>query len=1199
MFKTFFNFEFKSWLKAPMPWIFMFVIALLAFLGTVSNDVSIGGSFGNIYKNAPFVTMRWYVTFCLITVLLVAAFINTAAIRDYEKKTSQIVFSKPISKSGYYFGHFWGAIFIAMVPLFGVSLGMWIGVLCNGIFDWIEPNRFGAFEIKSHLMAWIIFVIPNTIFVGGILYAVAAKTRNTLYPFVAAAGLLVLYGLSQSWLGDIEYETIASYLDPFGAKTFGVTTKYWTVAEKNTAVVGFSGILLANRLIWIAVGLIALCIGYWSFSFEEKARKVKKKVMATEPTGLAIRQLGALPKFTPQKGLGVQLTQLWSQYKTEFLGIIKSVAFLVIALLGVLNTAPNLFDANDAYGTHELPTTYTMINMIRGAFYLFSVIIMVYFSGYLVWKERNAKMDEIYDSMPMKNWTIYLGKYLSVLTVMLLLSAMMMLLAILAQASFGFNQYNISTYIRELLVMDMLGFAFIMALSMLIHSLSKNMYLGFAIVIGILFVSDIILGALNISTNMLSFASTPSYTLSDFYGYEPFWKGLSWFNGYWMAFSTLLALGAFLFWNRGKESGLKKRYSIAKQEWGSYKYFGIGASALFILVAGWVYHNTFNVNSFKNSEEQELLMVRYEKDYKKLMNTPQPRIYDVKYDIDLIPENRKMIANGSYWVKNISGKTVDSLIVNVPNNGKIKINNDRLNLLKNDSALYFRIYAVNPPMQPNDSMQINFTTSFVPKGFENEVTFAKFVQNGAFFNNTDIAPSFGYNPQGELSSKEDREKHELPERTRMPKLNRTDTLARMNSYLASDSDWVMVETKICTDIDQIAIAPGSLRKEYEEDGRKCFDYKLDQKAWNFYSFMSARYEVAKKDFKGVTLEVYHHPTHDQNVERMLGAMEKSLDYFITNFGPYYHKQCRIIEFPRFSSFAQAFPGTMPYSESVGFIQDFKPEEGDLDMMFYVAAHEIGHQWWAHQECGAAMQGAEMTTETFAQYSAIMVMEKEYGRDQMRKFMKYEMDKYLRGRGRETEQEMPLAKCEGQGYAHYNKGSVVMYYLKEMISEDSVNVALRRFLNKFKYENSPFPVSLDVIDEFYAVTPDSLDYIVKDLFEDITIFENRCENATMEELADGKYKITIDVSSKKFKSDELGKEEEVAVNDYIEIGAFAKPEGEDDYGKTLYRKMVKINSTENSYSFTVDEKPQEAGIDPFLLLIDKEPKDNLKVLTLNE
>ena len=1193
MFKTFFNFEIRTWLKAPMPYIFLLLIGLICGAAAVSDNVTIGGGFGNIYKNAPYVTMNWYMVFSLITVLLVTSFVNAAAIRDFEKMTDQIVFSKPISKSSYYFGHFWGALLISMLPLLGVSLGMWAGIGLNGFAEWIDPIRFGAFEIESHLMAWVVFVIPNAIFVGGFLYAIAAKTKSTIYPFVAAALLLVAYGVSQSLMRDIEYETIGSLLDPFGGRAFGVMTKYWTVNDKNTMVVGLSGLLLINRVIWVSVGIIALMIGYRTFSFDQKSSKKKKSDTVKTDSSLAIRHLGVLPKFTPKKGLSTQMIQLWSQYKTEVLGIVKSVPFILIAFLGLLNTVPNFFFANDAYGTHELPTTYVMIGIIQGAFYLFSTIIMVYFSGFLVWKERNAKMDEIYDSLPVKNWTVYLGKYLSIMTVMVLLTVIVIIAAIIAQKSMGYTQHNYSIYIRELLVMDMLSFAFIMAFSMFVHSLSKNMYLGFAIVIGFLFALDIGLDTFNISTNMLDFGSRPSYTLSDFYGYEPFFKGLNWFNGYWLAFSLLLALGAFLFWSRGKEAGFKKRYSIARQEWNGYRFFGMGALLAFGLVGGWVYYNTFQINSFNNNKEQELLLVHYEKEYKKLTKTPQPRIYEVKYDIDLTPENRAMVANGQYRIKNQSGKTVDSLLVNVPNNGAFDFHSERLSLLKNDSAVYFRIYAVSPPLQPGDSMLLDFTTHFVPKGFENEVTFSKFVQNGAFFNNSDISPSFGYSLNGGMSDKQKRKKYNLPERTRFPELNRTDTLNRMSTYISPDADWVMVETIIRTAPDQIAIAPGSLRKEWEENGRRCFHYKLDQKAWNFYSFMSARYEVARKEHHGVKLEVYHHPSHTYNVDRMLQAMAKSLDYFTTNFGPYYHKQCRIIEFPRFSSFAQAFPGTMPYSESVGFIQDFKPEEDDLDIMFYVAAHEIGHQWWAHQECGAAMQGAELTTETLAQYSAIMVMEKEYGRDQMRKFMKYEMDKYLRGRGRETEKEMPLARCEGQGYAHYNKGSVVMYYLKEMISEDSVNLALQRFLGKFKYQKPPYPVSLDLIDEFYKVTPDSLDYIVKDLFEDITIFENRCEKVEAEALENGKFKVTIHVSCKKYKSDEMGKESEVPINDFIEIGAFAKPEGDKDYGKTLYRERVKINSPENTFSFIVDEKPHEAGIDPFLLLIDKEPKDNLK------
>jgi aminopeptidase N len=294
-----------------------------------------------------------------------------------------------------------------------------------------------------------------------------------------------------------------------------------------------------------------------------------------------------------------------------------------------------------------------------------------------------------------------------------------------------------------------------------------------------------------------------------------------------------------------------------------------------------------------------------------------------------------------------------------------------------------------------------------------------------------------------------------------------------------------------------------------------------------------------------------------------------------------------------ASFAQAFPGTMPYSESIGFIENYQAEEDDIDMVYYVVAHEMGHQYWAHQAAGANMQGAEMTTETFAQYSALMVMEKEYGRDIMRKFLEYEMDRYLRDRGRERLKELPLGKCEGQGYIHYRKGSHVMYYLKEMIGEEQVNLALRKYLERFRYAEAPFPTSVDVVNEFAAQTPDSLKYIIQDLFWDITLFENKTKEASIKDLGNGKYEVTIQVECRKLKADELGKETEVPVNDWIEIGAFANPEGDKKYGKTLYRQRVKIGQKDNTFTFVVDEKPDKAGIDPFIILIDREPEDNVK------
>jgi hypothetical protein len=64
-----------------------------------------------------------------------------------------------------------------------------------------------------------------------------------------------------------------------------------------------------------------------------------------------------------------------------------------------------------------------------------------------------------------------------------------------------------------------------------------------------------------------------------------------------------------------------------------------------------------------------------------------------------------------------------------------------------------------------------------------------------------------------------------------------------------------------------------------------------------------------------------------------------------------------------------------------------------------------------------------------------------------------------------------------------------------------------------------------------------------------------------------------------------------------MSAFAKPEKGRKYGKTLYRDRVHVANNKSTYSFTTAELPDEAGVDPFLLLIDRLPDDNTKKVTL--
>jgi ABC-2 type transport system permease protein len=514
-----------------------------------------------------------------------------------------------------------------------------------------------------------------------------------------------------------------------------------------------------------------------------------------------------------------------------------------------------------------------------------------------------------------------------------------------------------------------------------------------------------------------------------------------------------------------------------------------------------------------------------------------------------------------------------------------------------DSRLYYRIVRLAHPLAAGERLPVTIHTDLVTRGFENEVSLTQLTQNGTFFNSGDFLPVLGYNRDMEVSDPNRRARLGLPPRQRMATLDLSDEVARSRNYVSKDADWVKMTTVISTAADQLAVAPGSLVGQWDEPGRRYFEYHLDHIALNFCSFISARYEVARERWQDVDIEVYHIPEHAYNVPNMLLSIRKSLEYYTENFGPYYHRQCRIIEFPRYSEFAQAFPGTMPYSEGIGFIADLRNVGPDqIDFVFYVVAHEMAHQYWAHQLVGADMQGSELLSEAFAQYSALMVMEREYGRENMRKFLRLEMDRYLAGRAAEPESEQPLIRAEHQGYIHYNKGSVVMYYLKEMIGEDRVNRALRMLLEQYAYQEPPYPTSLCAVAAFRSVTPPELQYLIDDWLEQITMMSNQTVETTCTRDGD-QYVVRLQTRSEKFRVDGQGNEQPLPLDDFIDIGVFGVPEAGKSLGAPLVYERRRLTARENTFEFRVDELPHTAGIDPYNYLIDRQPHTNVQRVEL--
>jgi ABC-type transport system involved in multi-copper enzyme maturation permease subunit len=1180
-------FEIRYWLRSWMLWIFTLIVAAL-FFGAVSSDhVTVGEALTNTYRNAPYVIENYYAMVGLLALLMVTAFVNSAAARDFSHNTYQIVFTTPLRRRDFLLGRFFGATLVSVIPMLGVS----IGILLAKYMPWVEPERWERIIWSAHLKGLLVFAVPNTFFIAAILFTVAVLARNEIVSFVGALLLLTGYGVSAALLSDIERERIAALLDPFAIRTFALATKYWTVAEKNSMSMGLSGLILWNRLLWIAVGVLFLVFAYYRFSFTERRQKARK-TKESPPTAPATV---VFPTVTSR-------ASSWEMYvssiKIHLVGIFKGTVFIVILLAGLLNCVPVVaMNAGESYGNSALPVTYKILELIGGSLYVFIVALIAYYSGVLIWKDRDVHMDEITDSLPTPEWISYAARFTALAAMVMLVQFLALVSGIIVQASYGYHRYQLGLYLNQLFVRDLVAFLFAGVAAFLVHALSPNKYVGYFVCIALLIVNTFIWTPLNVASNLVQFGSTPSVTYSDMFGDAPYIAAWRWYTLYWTLFCGLLAIATVMLWPRGKQARWAERWRTARlrfsRPW--------PALALFCLVSfaatgAWIFYNTKVLNHLIGPKDQLALQADYEKNYKQFDRLPQPRIRSDKYWVDIFPETRNVTMRVQEEIYNPYQQPLAEIHYSVDWRYDTDIQIPGATLAKDDSRLSYRIYRFTTPLQPGESRTAVFTVKSKNRGFEDSVSNVEITQNGTFFNNG-VAPSIGYDTSRELTDPNDRRKYGLGEQVLMRPLERNCTDDCMDNYGRGHADWTDLETVISTSPDQIAIAPGSLVREWQENGRRYFDYKLDHRALHFVAFMSARYEVQREEWNGIKLEVYYDKDHPWNVPRMMKSLKNSLEYYTQNFGPYYNKEARIIEFPRVAQFAQAYAGTMPYSESIGFIANLNHPD-DIDMVYYVVAHEMGHQWWAHQVIGADMQGATFLSESLAQYSALMVMEKEYGRDMMRKFLKYEMDNYLRSRGRERHKEEPLLTVESeQGYVHYRKASVVLYYLKEMIGEEAVNRALRKVIQRYAYNAPPYPTSYALVDALREETPPQLQYLIKDLFEDITLFSNRTLDATAVKRPDGKYDVTINVETRKYKADAKGNETEVALDDWIDIGAFAKPEKDRKYGKTLYRDRVHIASNKSTYTFTTAEMPDQVGVDPFLLLIDRIPDDNTKKVTL--
>ncbi len=1217
MFLPIFLFEIRYRLKRPATWIYFGLFATMAFLVMLAvggafpgGSISVGGVGPTVKANAP-VVISWLLTvLSWFGVLVASALLGNGVYRDFEHRTASLFFTTPIDKVSYLGGRFAGSFVVALLVFSGLAIGAWLGT----ITPFTEAGKMGPNHLSSYLWPYLVLIVPNLVMTGGIVFCLATLTRNILSTYLAAVGLLIGYLIAQAILQDLDNELLATALDPFGAAAVYFSTRYWTPAEQNTLLLPLTKFVVVNRAIWGGLGVALLALTFVRFRFSAfSSEKVSKKVRraAAETSDVAPKQRGfavalsrvQLPTATYRVGGAAARAAFTSLVKLEWRAIVRNVYFVAIVAAGVLFLLANADEVGKIYDTTTYPVTGEIVGALTGQFTLFLLIIIIFYSGEAVWRDRDANLNQITDATPVRGWVPLLAKWVAMSGVMALLLLVVMVMGIVFQTVKGYFNYELPVYLTAIFAIEWPRFVLFCALALVVQVVVNNKYLGHFVMVAY-YLLNIFRSQLGLNHRLFGFTSWSDPGYSALNGWGHFLEAVRVLQLHWALVAGLMLVLGYLLWVRGTVSSMGERWREAGRRFGPRTRAVTALLTLAVLATGtFVFYNTNRLNIYRTPQTEEKLTAEYEKLYRKYLRAPQPRITAVNVQTDLYPSQRAVRFRGHYWLLNRSARPIDSLhIVGLSETARVRelaVGRSRQVLF--DSVHSYRILQLAQALAPGDSVQLRFDLEYRERGFPSQGSGnTSLVQNGTFVN-SQLLPTLGYQEGGEISDVDDRKRLGLkPKRDEVPL---TDSIGQRTQAFANDADWLRFETVVTTEPDQIAVAPGYLLKEWTKDGRRYFHYRMDRPIDKFFAFVSARYTTRTSEWRPpgggepVAITVYFHPGHEYNVNGMIRSVKESLTYYGKHFYPYPDRQVRILEFPNYSSFAQSFVNTIPYSESIGFIAKVDSTDPEsVDYPYYVTAHEMAHQWWGHQVMPAAVEGSQALSETMAQYSALMLMKAHVGAHQMQKFLQYELNRYLSGRSFERRGERTIAKVGGsQQHIYYRKGSVVMYGLADYVGEANLNAGLGEYVRAVRIAPPPYPTTPGWVAAIQRHTPDSLHRFVTDGLERIALYDNRLLDATAAKLPDGQWRVTLTVQAGKVYADSLGNEKPAPATAYDALPIALLPERKRGAAPPEPLLLVKrrVRPGKNVLVFTLKQKPAKAGVDPYNVLVDRTLEDNVK------
>jgi ABC-2 type transport system permease protein len=1038
-----------EWRYQMRRWTFGAVVAACVFMAWAMVSTAFGPA--GVALNSPYSVMMSMALLSQWLLLTQTLFAVNGVLRDDEHGMRELVLSRPISSTQYLALRLGGMVCAGAVVMAVATLAL---ALFPHLLT-VDGARHLPMRPATYVWGFTTLLLPNLLLVSAVLCAVAAFARNTLATYGGAIALFGLYIVtallvgSPMMAGTIQATPFAlaraAVLDVFGASAFFEQARYWTPAERDVRLVALEGRYLLNRvMVLLLTGLIvALTHRFAPLVTLRSARPPWWRRVRVRPdrTPAPTHRYQSVP---PSAGSWRSIAStLRSACQMELRQLLATRTLVAVALLYVLVVAIEMVSSLSGaeYGTRLLATSGQLTDRLRDPTAGLAALCLTYFGAEIVWRDRAVRIDGLIDSTPAPNGVFVAAKLFALMAMPVAMTLIGLLVGVVVQAVSHALPIAPSVFLVQ--GWTIAAPFLLLAIAVLaLHVLAPERWTGIIATLGLVLITQFG-SALGITHPMLRYGAVPALSWSDLDRLGPAESSFHAFIFYWATVAFLLGTIGWALWRRGQDIGLARRVRLAWQRSTAGGRALLAGSTLLVSVTGaLLFRETTLVHAFPSAAEDDAWQQSYEQRYRPRAARAQPVVTAIDLAVDLTPARRLAEVRGTLAIENRSAAAIDTVWIAWPRGidvGTVSVDAPHQVTVDREYRVHQLVLARS--LAPGARDRLHFSTRIDRGGvragdFETDVA-----ANGSYITSLTLLPWFGYQPRYELSDTTYRRTLGLGAPSLSSRSHTAIDSLTTDVRNGGGAPWVAVRTVLSASGGQVPLGPGRRVREWTMDDRRYVEFHEDRLVRPLFAIAAGRFAVRTVAHAGVTIEFWHHPTHQANVERLLDATRSTLDELSLRYGPYRLSTLRMVEIPsswRFGAFAT--PGMLFFTENRGLLTD--PQQERVDLLTRRVAHEVAHQWWGHSVSPLGVEGQGTLIESLAKYAEQRVVARVHGEDALPALLAFDHDRYLEGRARAAETEASLLAATDDSYLIYGKGALAFHALHRALGDSLLTGALR-------------------------------------------------------------------------------------------------------------------------------------------------------------